>query len=80
MRREHDDVGGALPADLVDVGRREHRLIGGDRHAHRLFDLTQRREAHERRRLLDPVGLEPAQAGDHVDRLGDAPGAVGVES
>ena len=46
VRRQDDHVGGALTADLVHVGRREHRLVGGDRHAHRLPHLTHRREAH----------------------------------
>ena len=79
VRRQHDDVGGALPADLVDVGGREHRLVGGDGHAHRLLHLAQGGDALQRRRLLDPLGLELAEPADHVDRLGDAPGAVGVQ-
>jgi hypothetical protein len=79
VRREDDDIGRTLPADLVHVCRREYRLVGGDGHGDALPDLTHRRDAHQRRRLLDPLGLEPAQSADHVDGLGHAPDAVGIE-
>ena len=80
VRREDDGVGRALADEVVHVRRRQHGLVGGDGHLDRLADLAHRRDAEQRRRLLDPVDAVRLERVDHADGVGDAPGAVGVHA